>query len=80
MCDVPSRDESSGGAGSVLRGVSPCFGWMRGMSVCRWADCWCKAWPPVRLIVSTGDYYTVEEIEPEGAVRRFRYAYRRESA
>ena len=42
---------------------------------CPWADCWCKAWPMIRLIPSIGVRYTVEELEPEGRVRRFRYVY-----
>ena len=42
---------------------------------CPWLDCWCRAWPPERLIHSTGQRYTVEELEPEGAARVFRYRY-----
>jgi hypothetical protein len=34
---------------------------------CRWADCWCKR--SERLIPSTGQRYTVEELPSEGAVR-----------
>lgn len=42
---------------------------------CSWLDCWCRVWPPVRVIQSTGVRYTVEELAPEGRVRVFRYVY-----
>lgn len=42
---------------------------------CRWSDCWCRAWPPMRLLPSTGQTYTVEEIRAEGRSRWFRYVY-----
>ena len=33
-------------------------------SPCPWTDCWCRTWPPERLVVSTGERYTLEELEP----------------
>ena len=42
---------------------------------CCWADCWCRAFPPVRRIFSTGQRYTMEELPAEGRFRVFRYAY-----
>jgi hypothetical protein len=45
------------------------------MSECRWTDCWCKVWPPVRMIHSLGITYTFEEMEPDGAARVFRLVY-----
>jgi len=41
---------------------------------CPWSDCWCRAWPIVRLVRST-DTYTVEELPGDGTVRVFRYRY-----
>jgi hypothetical protein len=43
--------------------------------MCQWSDCWCKIESPVRWIPSTGQWYTVEELEPEGPWRVFRYRY-----
>ena len=43
---------------------------------CSAAACWCRRWPPVRLILSTGQTYTVEELPGDGAARVFRYVYR----
>lgn len=31
---------------------------------CPWSDCWCKAWPPQRVVASTGERYTMVEVEP----------------
>ena len=42
---------------------------------CPWADCWCKAWPPVRVIPSTGQAYTVEALPFVGEPWLFRYVY-----
>lgn len=39
--------------------------------MCPWADCWCRTWPPLRLIPSTGAFYTIEEVEPG----LYRYVY-----
>lgn len=36
--------------------------------------CWCS-WPPVRVIPSTGQTYTVEELPSEGETRVFAYKY-----
>ena len=43
--------------------------------VCRWSDCWCRTWPPVRRVLSTGAYYTVESLPFVGEPWLFRYAY-----
>jgi len=32
--------------------------------MCPWSDCWCRVFPRPRLIVSTGQFYTLEEIRP----------------
>lgn len=36
--------------------------------------CWCS-WPPVRLIMSTGERYTMDELPAEEGRRVFRYLY-----
>jgi hypothetical protein len=40
-------------------------------SPCPWSDCWCRAWPPERVVMSTGERYTIEELEP--GVYQYRY-------
>lgn len=42
---------------------------------CCWSDCWCRAWPPVRLVISTGQTYTVEALPWVGEPWLFRYRY-----
>lgn len=42
---------------------------------CSGKACWCGEWPMVRLIPSTGQRYTVEELAPEPPYRVFRYRY-----
>lgn len=42
---------------------------------CRMSDCWCKAWPIIRLIHSTGVRYTVEALPHVGEPWLFRYRY-----
>ena len=44
--------------------------------MCPWADCWCKRWPPVRLILSTGVFYTWSEMAQDGRFRVFEILYR----
>jgi hypothetical protein len=43
--------------------------------MCQWADCWCRAWPPVRWIPSSGMFYGMIEREPKGKYRVFEYRY-----
>jgi hypothetical protein len=43
---------------------------------CRWSDCWCRRWPPLRQVLSTGVFYTVVELRSRNPrVRRFAYRY-----
>jgi len=41
---------------------------------CDSPTCWCHG-PPSRVIMSTGARYVIEELEPDGRVRVFRYIY-----
>lgn len=42
---------------------------------CPWSDCWCREWPPVRLVHSTGARYTVQDLPHLGEPWLFRYLY-----
>ena len=41
---------------------------------CDSPNCWCS-WPPVRVVMSTGQRYTVQELPMDGTKRVFRYFY-----
>ena len=38
---------------------------------CDSTSCWCHWWPPIRQVLSTGAYYTVEETAP--GLYRYKY-------
>ena len=46
------------------------------LSECPWADCWCRRWPPLRMVVSAGLFYDVEALPHLGEPWLFRYVYR----
>lgn len=49
------------------------------MTACVWSDCWCRSWPPSRLIPSIDTFYSMAEgetvTENGHEFRTFTYLY-----
>lgn len=53
---------------------------MTSLTLCRYSDCWCRAWPPERLVLSTHQLYTIEAAPYVGEPWLFWYVYREAAA